>query len=69
MLGFDFMVDKVFKVYLIEVNLDPDQSHSTSLTSQLVPVAVNSLIDIVIGQNGGEKEVDGTFGAFNWVNI
>ncbi|OWZ07362.1 Tubulin-tyrosine ligase [Phytophthora megakarya] len=38
-LGFDFLVDEDFQVYLLEVNVSPDVSHSTSVTSELVPKA------------------------------
>ena len=38
-LGFDFMIDVQFKVWLIEVNISPDVSHSTALTAKLVPPA------------------------------
>ena len=49
------MIDSHLVVSLIEINLDPDMSHSTEVTRKLVPMAVNSLLRKV---HGGE-EVEG----------
>lgn len=40
MLGYDFMVDEDFKVWLIEINASPDLSYSTKVTEKLVPQAL-----------------------------
>ena len=56
MFGFDYMLDEELKVYLIEVNLDPDQSHSTKVTAAIVPEAIQGLIDLVLQDDQGEGE-------------
>ena len=48
LLGFDYMLDEDLKAYLIEVNLDPDQSHSTVVTRDIVPKCIDSALEIVI---------------------
>ena len=46
------------QVHLIEINLDPDLSHSTKITKQIVPLVVSSLLKQVIS-TGAEKESTG----------
>ena len=53
MFGFDFMLNEQMEVFLIEVNLDPDQSHSTKVTSKILPEAIEGLINIVLGDERG----------------
>ncbi|EGZ10932.1 hypothetical protein PHYSODRAFT_520074 [Phytophthora sojae] len=38
-LGFDFLVDEHHHVWVLEVNVSPDVSHSTSITAELAPKA------------------------------
>jgi D-alanine-D-alanine ligase-like ATP-grasp enzyme len=38
-LGFDFLVDENHRVWLLEVNVSPDVSHSTAVTAGLAPQA------------------------------
>ena len=42
------MLDEDLKAYLIEVNLDPDQSHSNSVTRDIVPKCIDSALKLVI---------------------
>jgi tubulin monoglycylase TTLL3/8 len=44
LLGYDLMIDENFKVWLIEINVSPDLSHSTPITEKIVK---NSLHDIL----------------------
>ena len=44
LLGYDLMIDENFKVWLIEINVSPDLSHSTPITTKIVQ---NSLQDIL----------------------
>jgi hypothetical protein len=46
------------KVRLIEVNVSPDVSLSTSVTSRLVPVATSTLLDIVLPKNVRDATMD-----------
>ena len=54
--GFDYMMDDDLNVYLIEVNLDPDQSHSTNVTHDIVPKCINGIIDIVTRTTDDDDE-------------
>ena len=56
LLGFDYMLDENLNAYLIEVNLDPDQSHSTVVTRDLVPKCIDSVIEILTEEsNSGQS--------------
>ena len=46
--GFDIMVDELLNVYLIEINLSPDWTHSTKVTEKLVKIASEDMIRIAI---------------------
>jgi len=46
-------LNEQMEAFLIEVNLDPDQSHSTKVTSKILPEAIDGLINIVLGDDGG----------------
>ena len=41
------MLDEDLNAYLIEVNLDPDQSHSTVVTRDIVPKCIDSAVEII----------------------
>lgn len=43
-LGLDFLLDANHRVWLLEVNVSPDVSHSTSVTADLVPQATEHLL-------------------------
>ena len=46
--GFDIMIDELLNVYLIEINLSPDWTHSTKVTEKLVKIASEDMIRIAI---------------------
>jgi len=48
--GYDFMVDATGKVWLIEVNSNPDLSYSTSTTRDLVPLMLADAAQVVFGE-------------------
>lgn len=65
-LGLDLMVSETMDVFLIEVNVSPDVSRSTSITTRLVEAAFKGLCDLVLSnegegpaEGGGEREGPG----------
>jgi len=46
--GFDFMVDQDLGVWLLEVNLTPDMSHSTPVTAKLVHEMVEDTAKVIV---------------------
>jgi tubulin monoglycylase TTLL3/8 len=46
--GFDIMMDKRFKPWLIEVNSNPALDYSTKITEKLVPEMLEDMIKVVI---------------------
>ena len=54
--GYDFMIDDLFNVHLVEINLDPDLSHSTKVTKEIVPLCVESLLKRVHWKDGQKDE-------------
>eukprot|EP00397_Hematodinium_sp_SG-2012_P021114 GEMP01021791.1.p1 GENE.GEMP01021791.1~~GEMP01021791.1.p1 ORF type:complete len:362 (+),score=76.79 GEMP01021791.1:919-2004(+) len=59
-LGFDFMVDTAYNVWLLEINSSPDLSYSTSTTRQLVQQVLPDVIKVVVdveklGQTTGKR--------------
>uniref|UniRef100_K3W523 Tubulin--tyrosine ligase-like protein 9 n=1 Tax=Globisporangium ultimum (strain ATCC 200006 / CBS 805.95 / DAOM BR144) TaxID=431595 RepID=K3W523_GLOUD len=53
-LGLDFLLDENYCVWLLEVNVSPDVSHSTDVTANLVPKATEDLLEhgIASPENG-----------------
>ncbi|KAG3110693.1 hypothetical protein PI124_g10170 [Phytophthora idaei] len=47
-LGFDFLVDENHHVWLLEVNVSPDVSHSTRVTAELVPKATADMLNVIL---------------------
>ena len=47
---------KKFQVSLIEINLDPDLSHSTNITRNLIPIAIESLLQGVLDVERQEND-------------
>merc|ERR550534_261532 len=48
LLGFDFMVDTSYNVWLLEINSSPDLSYSTATTRRLVPQVLPDIVKVVI---------------------
>ena len=42
--GLDFMIDELFKVYLIEVNTNPDISTCTPVCARVIPPMVENAV-------------------------
>ncbi len=51
-LGLDLMVDANMKVSLIEVNVSPDVSQSTPVTTRLVKLCTKTLVDLIFEEGG-----------------
>merc|ERR1740130_999886 len=49
--GLDFMVDAKFNAWLIEANLNPDMSHSTSITGELVEEMISDTVRVICDAN------------------
>ncbi|KAG7384621.1 hypothetical protein PHYPSEUDO_002435 [Phytophthora pseudosyringae] len=47
-LGFDFLIDESHRVWLLEVNVSPDVSHSTDVTAQLAPKATADALNVLL---------------------
>ena len=60
-LGFDLMVTELLDVLLIEVNVSPDISPSTSITKPLVYAAINDLMTMI----EGESVLEGSSASYN----
>lgn len=50
-LGADLMIDEDLHVSLIEVNVSPDVSHSTPVTSRLVKYGVTDLLNLILDES------------------
>jgi tubulin monoglycylase TTLL3/8 len=59
-LGFDYMVDLDHGVWLIEVNVSPDVSHSTEVTAALVPPAFDQMFELIFDNHSAMKLGDAT---------
>jgi hypothetical protein len=46
--GYDFMIDADFSPWLIEINSSPDFSYSTEVTKQLVKVASDDIVKVIV---------------------
>ncbi|OQR95239.1 hypothetical protein ACHHYP_00188 [Achlya hypogyna] len=47
-LGLDYIIDEAFNVWLLEVNVSPDVSHSTHTTAALVPEATKDMLALIL---------------------
>ena len=50
-LGIDLILDDDLRLWLLEINVSPDVSHSTKITGDLVPGATRDAIDIVLNHH------------------
>ena len=48
LLGFDFMVDENFNVWLIEVNSSPAMDYSSQVTERMVQTMLYKLLTVVL---------------------
>ena len=46
--GYDFMIDEDFKVYLIEVNINPCLSITSAFSSRFIPSLIDNTLKIVL---------------------
>ncbi|KAF4323776.1 hypothetical protein BBO99_00000973 [Phytophthora kernoviae] len=58
-LGFDFLVDDNHHVWLLEVNVSPDVSHSTNVTAEMVPKATVDTLNLVLDPEGSRSPDNG----------
>jgi hypothetical protein len=54
-LGFDFLIDDCFNVWLLEVNVSPDNSHSTDILDSIVPTAVNGVFEVILDEKESKE--------------
>ncbi|CAB1117252.1 unnamed protein product [Ectocarpus sp. CCAP 1310/34] len=59
-LGFDLLVAEDLRVMLIEVNVSPDVSHSTSVTARLVPDATEDALSLLLDNGEADKRAAAT---------
>lgn len=59
--GCDFILDKEFKPWLIEINSCPDLNHTTHVTAKICPAVVSDIIKVVIDYPGNPKSPTGKF--------
>jgi tubulin polyglutamylase TTLL1/tubulin monoglycylase TTLL3/8 len=48
LLGIDFMIDRDFKPYLIEINTNPAILLDTKVQKAVIPHVVNTSLDIIL---------------------
>lgn len=46
--GYDVMIDKDCKMWLLEVNKCPTMEHSTKITSKLVPTMMEDMLKVIL---------------------
>ncbi|XP_075991994.1 protein monoglycylase TTLL8-like isoform X2 [Anticarsia gemmatalis] len=46
--GCDFILDKMYKPWLIEINSSPDLNHTTPVTAKICPAVISDIIKVVI---------------------
>lgn len=61
LLGYDFIIDKSFKTWLIEINCSPSMSYSTDVTKNLVPKVLEDVVKVVIDKKFYSGEDTGDF--------
>jgi len=65
-LGLDFMVTDALEVQLLEVNVSPDLTCSTGVTSRLVRASAHSLLPLLLGDQVPAPEAAAGAGALRW---
>ncbi|KAL7683374.1 putative tubulin-tyrosine ligase/Tubulin polyglutamylase [Plasmopara halstedii] len=58
-LGYDFLVDENNHVWLLEVNVSPDMSHSTKITAELVPKATADALSVILDTESSRSSENG----------
>ncbi|XP_063375868.1 tubulin glycylase 3B-like [Cydia fagiglandana] len=59
--GCDFMLDKEYKPWLIEINSCPDLNPTTPVTAKICPAAIRDIIKVVIDYANDPKSSTGKF--------
>ncbi|XP_069357182.1 tubulin glycylase 3A-like isoform X1 [Maniola hyperantus] len=59
--GCDFLLDKEYKPWLIEINSCPDLNHTTHVTAKICPAVVSDIIKVVIDYSNNPKASTGRF--------
>ncbi|XP_072936843.1 tubulin glycylase 3A-like isoform X2 [Epargyreus clarus] len=59
--GCDFILDKEYKPWLIEINSCPDLNHTTQVTAKICPAVVSDIIKVVIDYAGNPRASTGQF--------
>ncbi|XP_039764766.1 tubulin glycylase 3A-like [Pararge aegeria] len=59
--GCDFILDKEYKPWLIEINSCPDLNHTTQVTAKVCPAVVSDIIKVVIDYAKNPKASTGRF--------
>ncbi|KAM3962803.1 tubulin glycylase 3A [Aphomia sociella] len=59
--GCDFILDKEYKPWLIEINSCPDLNHTTQVTAKICPAVVSDIVKVVIDHAGNPKSSTGKF--------
>ncbi|XP_053625430.1 tubulin glycylase 3A-like isoform X2 [Plodia interpunctella] len=61
MYGCDFILDKGYRPWLIEINSCPDLNHTTSVTAKICPAAISDIIKVVIDNAANPRAPTGNF--------
>ncbi|CAD0196344.1 unnamed protein product [Chrysodeixis includens] len=59
--GCDFILDKEYKPWLIEINASPDLNHTTPVTAKICPAVLHDIIKVVIDHANNSKAPTGKF--------
>ncbi|XP_026738588.1 tubulin glycylase 3A-like isoform X2 [Trichoplusia ni] len=59
--GCDFILDKEYKPWLIEINASPDLNHTTPVTAKICPAVLHDIIKVVIDRANNSKSPTGKF--------
>ncbi|RVE54648.1 hypothetical protein evm_000769 [Chilo suppressalis] len=59
--GCDFILDKEYRPWLIEINSCPDLNHTTPVTGKICPAVVSDIIKVVVDYSSDTKSSTGKF--------